>query len=264
MSFIGKNIKKIRTVRNLSQAGFAQLFNLARPSVGAYEEGRSEPKMETVVQIARHFGLSIDLLLTKELTVNELYGFDIFKQEMKQPPLLTKVASATPATAPTVLVKANQALEYIVKHHQKAYLEGLPVVHFPVELKHTGRAFEQSGSEMQYREGGIFNSDVLLGELVEPAEYQNSKPGQVYVAVLQSSIVVRRLKETPANDQLKLKADNPDYPLLDLPLKEVLELWEVRGVFSTRLKAPAQVEERLNLLEQTVQQLNKRLTALEK
>ena len=34
MSFIGKNIKKIRTVKNLSQAGFAQLFNLARPSVG--------------------------------------------------------------------------------------------------------------------------------------------------------------------------------------------------------------------------------------
>ncbi|MCZ6899785.1 MAG: transcriptional regulator, partial [Bacteroidetes bacterium] len=34
MSYIGKNIKKIRTIKKLSQAQFAQLFNLARPSVG--------------------------------------------------------------------------------------------------------------------------------------------------------------------------------------------------------------------------------------
>ncbi|MBC8084861.1 MAG: helix-turn-helix transcriptional regulator, partial [Hymenobacter sp.] len=81
MSYVGKNIRKIRTVKKLSQAAFAELFGLARPSVGAYEEGRSEPKMETLIQIAQHFGLSVDLLLTKELTVNELYNFDIFKPQ---------------------------------------------------------------------------------------------------------------------------------------------------------------------------------------
>ncbi len=263
MSFIGKNIKKIRTVKNLSQAGFAQLFNLARPSVGAYEEGRSEPKMETVVQIARQFGLSIDLLLTKELTINELYGFDIFKQELKPAPALIKVAPST--TAPeTVLVKASQTLEYIVQRHEKSFLEQLPAVYFPVELKNTGRAFEQAGSEMQYRETGISPGDVLLGELVPSEKYESLSPGQVYVVVLQSSMLVRRLQEAPVNDILKLKADNPDYKQIELPLKEVLEIWEVKGVFSSRLKAPAQTEERLSTLEQTVQQLQDRLKALEK
>ncbi|MBK0402597.1 LexA family transcriptional regulator [Adhaeribacter sp. BT258] len=263
MSFIGKNIKKIRTVRNLSQAGFAQLFNLARPSVGAYEEGRSEPKMETVVQIARQFGLSIDLLLTKELTVNELYGFDIYKQELKQAPSLKKIANPTPAPE-TVLIKAAQTLEYIVNRHEKKFIESLPVVHFPVDLKNIGRAFEQPGSEMQYLETGIFPGDLLLGELVEPENYCDVIPGKVYVVVLQSSLLIRRLAEVVSGETLQFKADNPEYNLVTLPVKEVLEIWEVRGVFSSRLKAPALVEERLIVLEQVVQQLNDRIKALEK
>ncbi|MFC5269964.1 XRE family transcriptional regulator [Adhaeribacter terreus] len=262
MSFIGKNIKKIRTVKNLSQAGFAQLFNLARPSVGAYEEGRSEPKMETVVQIARHFGVSIDLLLTKELTVNELYGFDLYKQELKNAPSLIKVAFTSLAPE-TVLVNAENIQEYIFHRNEKTFLEQLPVVHFPVTFKSIGRAFEHTGSEMQYRECGIFNGDLLLAELVEPSAYDALMPGLVYILVLQSSFLVRRLQEVTAEGKLKLKADNPDYGLSEIPFTEILEIWEVRGVFSTRLKAPTQLEDRLNMLEQTVMQLNNRLKALE-
>ena len=52
MSFIGKNIRKIRTIKKLSQADFAKIFELARPSVGAYEEERAEPKVDTIIQIA--------------------------------------------------------------------------------------------------------------------------------------------------------------------------------------------------------------------
>jgi transcriptional regulator with XRE-family HTH domain len=265
MSFIGKNIKKIRTVKNLSQAAFAQLFNLARPSVGAYEEGRSEPKMETVVQIARQFGLSIDLLLTKELTVNELYHFDIFKKELAKEPALIKIAEPVATLLPQIrLVRADKTLEYIVKRHEQAYLEQLPPVNFPVTLQHEGRAFEQAGSEMQHRGQGISNGDILLGELADPKEYRNLTPGLVYVVVLQSSVVTRRLLEVSAKGKLKLKADNPDYNLLEIAAKDVLEIWEVRGVFSTKLKVPGLVDERLALLETTVQQLNQRLKNLEK
>ena len=82
MSHIGQNIKRIRSVKGLSQAKFAELFNLARPSVGAYEEGRAEPKIQTVVDIAHYFGLSIDVLLTKELTVNDLYHLNMVNQKL--------------------------------------------------------------------------------------------------------------------------------------------------------------------------------------
>ncbi|MCT4664705.1 MAG: helix-turn-helix domain-containing protein [Flavobacteriales bacterium] len=72
MSTFGKNIKKIRKAKNLSQLAFAELFDLKRPTLGAYEEDRSMPKIDTVIRIANHFGISIDILLTQEVTINQL------------------------------------------------------------------------------------------------------------------------------------------------------------------------------------------------
>ncbi|MEP5132314.1 helix-turn-helix domain-containing protein, partial [Nonlabens ulvanivorans] len=76
MSFFGKNIKKIRGIKSLSQQAFADLFDLKRGTLGAYEEGRSEPKIETIIKIANYFSISIDDILTAELTVNQLLKFN--------------------------------------------------------------------------------------------------------------------------------------------------------------------------------------------
>jgi len=75
MSFIGKNIKKIRTTKGLNQTDFGKIFNLTRGSIGSYEEGRAEPKIETLKQIAKKFSISLDRIITTELTVNQLSGF---------------------------------------------------------------------------------------------------------------------------------------------------------------------------------------------
>jgi transcriptional regulator with XRE-family HTH domain len=75
MSLIGKNIKKIRTTKGLNQTDFGKIFNLTRGSIGSYEEGRAEPKIETLKHIAKKFSISLDLLITTELTVNQLSGF---------------------------------------------------------------------------------------------------------------------------------------------------------------------------------------------
>ena len=39
LSYIGENIRKIRQVKRISQADFASIFNLARPSVGRLRRG---------------------------------------------------------------------------------------------------------------------------------------------------------------------------------------------------------------------------------
>ena len=76
MSFFGKNVKKIRGVKRLSQQAFADIFLLKRATLGAYEEGRSEPKIDTIIKVANHFSISIDVMLTKEITVNQLLRFN--------------------------------------------------------------------------------------------------------------------------------------------------------------------------------------------
>ena len=256
MSNVGKNIRKLRTVKKLSQAAFAELFGLARPSVGAYEEGRSEPKMETLIQIAQHFGLSVDLLLTKELTINELYHFDIFKEQLQQPPLAPEaVAKADRAQNVTPLVYRNRALEYIVHHHDPAFVEALPWLQVPHQLAGPTRAFEVSGADMLLHRQGLRHQDIVLCSRVDKAK-PHLKTGNVYVFVTQSKILIRRLAEPLENDQLlRLRADNPDYGSQELELTQALEVWEVRGVFTTHLRAPALLDERVADLERKVEEL---------
>ncbi len=73
MSYFGRNIRKIRNAKNISQTEFAKIFNLKRSSIGAYEEGRAEAKIDTIIAIADYFEISIDSLLVKELTLNEIF-----------------------------------------------------------------------------------------------------------------------------------------------------------------------------------------------
>ncbi|GAA4363642.1 hypothetical protein GCM10023185_32560 [Hymenobacter saemangeumensis] len=261
MSYVGKNIRKLRAVKKLSQAAFAELFGLARPSVGAYEEGRSEPKMETLIQIAQHFGLSVDLLLTKELTVNELYHFDIFKEQLqKEAPAPEVLAEADRKQHVTPLVYRNRALEYIVHHHDPAFIDSLPWVQMPHDLSGPTRAFEVSGADMLLHRQGLRHQDIVLCCRVDKAK-PTLHNGRVYAFVTQSKILIRRLAgRLPDGTTLKLRADNPDYGSQDLELTQALEIWEVRGVFTTHLRPPALLDERVAALERKVEALLERLS----
>jgi transcriptional regulator with XRE-family HTH domain len=258
MSYIGNNIRKIRTVKKLSQAAFAELFGLARPSVGAYEEGRSEPKMETLIQIAQHFGLSVDLLLTKELTVNDLYGFDIFQQDLQAAPAPAPVAVADQLSSVTPWVRADRVLEYIVHYHDKSFIDGLPALSFPHTLGPATRAFEIQGAEMQHQQQGLRHQDVVLCRRVDKAQ-PNLRPGRIYAFVTASRLLVRRLVEHRPEGQFKLRADNPDYGTQELGLEQALEIWEVKAVFTNHLRPPSAMEERVSRLERQVEELLNRL-----
>ncbi len=76
MSFFGKNIRKIRIAKKMTQTEFAELFELKRTALGSYEEGRAEAKVDTVIKVADYFKLSLDQLLRKELTINEIFHFN--------------------------------------------------------------------------------------------------------------------------------------------------------------------------------------------
>jgi len=262
MSYVGKNIRKIRTVKKLSQAAFAELFGLARPSVGAYEEGRSEPKMETLTRIAHHFGLSVDLLLTKELTVNELYNFDIFQPKEAEQTTDEALAEADKKRHVTPLVYRNRALEYIVQHHNPAFIDALPWLQLPHNLTGPTRAFEVSGADMLLHRQGLRHQDIVLCCRMNKAQPQLQK-GRVYVFVTQGKILIRRLVERLSDGSLRLRADNPDFGTQDLELAQALEIWEVKGVFTTHMRPPALLDERVAELERKVERLLERLSVEE-
>lgn len=86
-SILARNLRKLRSFKNLNQTEFAELFELNRPTIGSYEEGRSEPKLVTLQRIASYFKLTMDDLFSKELTVNQIAGFDTSVLKKKQEPI---------------------------------------------------------------------------------------------------------------------------------------------------------------------------------
>jgi transcriptional regulator with XRE-family HTH domain len=165
MSFVGKNIKKIRSVKNLNQSDFADLFQLKRASIGAYEEGRAEPKIATLIEIAKHFGISTDELLNKELSVNDLYHFDIFKKDYLQ----NEGHNLRPSKMPVSM----SAVYYISAEKRADYFKGKDLEFFtklnlPIpSLQSDYVAFEPSAGLPWINEHGKIIDLLIVRELKE-------------------------------------------------------------------------------------------------
>lgn len=159
----------------------------------------------------------------------------------------------------TPLVYLNRALEYIVHHHDPVFIDALPWVQMPHQLTGPTRAFEVSGADMLLHRQGLRHQDIVLCCRVNQAK-PNLQTGRVYVFVTQGKILIRRLAgRVPDSQTLKLRADNPDYGSQDLELTQALEIWEVKGVYSTHLRPPALLDERVAALERKLEALAERL-----
>ena len=83
---LGARIAALRRQRNMSQGALAAMLNISPSAVGMYEQGRREPSLELLVEMARIFGVSADYLLTGSPAERERQAL----QEM----LLDRVAAA--------------------------------------------------------------------------------------------------------------------------------------------------------------------------
>ena len=61
---MGARIAALRRQAGMSQAALAQQLGCSASAVGMYEQGRREPPVDLLVQMARLFGVSTDYLLT--------------------------------------------------------------------------------------------------------------------------------------------------------------------------------------------------------
>ena len=237
----------------------AEMFSLARPSIGAYEEGRAEPKIETLVQISKKFNLSIDGIINKELTVNDLMSFSTINEKLEQThsKLWTKDTKGHPVPERTgiSLVTIDKYTDYQVNFKNHDRLDRFKKIDLPITFKGQSLAFEMNGSEMEYNQQGLHHGDILL---CQKANKNIIQTGKVYTVLTKSKIFTRRLYEV--NDEIiRFQSDDPNYTVLEDKIEDIIELWEVKGVFSTYLEPPKMIEERVMLLEKRMAELEKKL-----
>ena len=61
---LGQRIAALRRQAGLNQAELARQLRVSPSAIGMYEQGRREPSLDTLVAMARIFGVSLDYLAT--------------------------------------------------------------------------------------------------------------------------------------------------------------------------------------------------------
>lgn len=73
--YFAENLRYLRNERGLTQVQLAKELGVTRSRIGSYEEKRSEPSLEVVVQIAEYFGTPVDLFITMNLVGSKQKAF---------------------------------------------------------------------------------------------------------------------------------------------------------------------------------------------
>ncbi len=247
MSFFGKNIKKIRGIKSLSQQAFADLFGLKRGTLGAYEEGRSEPKIETIIKIANHFSISIDDILTSELTVNQLLKFNdsltLTPEELQREQF---------AHVPCITEKT--AADYIEYYDNEAFIADLPQLTLPINTEKEFIAYTVTNLELTKHDKGFYPKDVVIGEKVPKNVVSKLNNGTIVLAVTDQQLILRKLYVT--SEGLVLRADHKNIQDIVIDKKSLNQLWRIRYVFFRRIpEFSDSMEDKLALLEMQMREI---------
>ena len=71
---LGLRIAALRRSAKLSQAELAKKLKISPSAVGMYEQGRREPALDVLAEMAQIFGVSIDFLVTGKAANPQEYG----------------------------------------------------------------------------------------------------------------------------------------------------------------------------------------------
>lgn len=218
MSHFGRNIKKLRRLKSMSQTELADLIGLKRGALGAYEEGRSEPKVETIIHTANYFSIPIDGLLTRELSINELLNFntDLTTDESQ----LRKVYPKIP-----FITKSNYS-DYLAYYNKDNFISKMPYMEWPVDdSSKTYRFYEITDLEMSNNQGGLYPKDIILLEKLNLDHLVHSAKA----LVLYDDLKFRNIQVE--DDLVLLKADHPMIEDISVSISEIKEVWGLVGIY---------------------------------
>lgn len=258
MSTISGNIKHLRKQHQWTQGDFADRIGIKRSLVGAYEEGRADPRLNNLLNMSKVFRVSVDHLLTKDLTRMDLNAIEALNEATGD----MKVLSITVDREDKEfidLIPQKASAGYLNGYADPQYLEELPKFQLPNLPKNaTYRAFEITGDSMLPIRPGT----VVIGQYAEGLS--NIRNGRCYIILSkEEGIVYKRVFDyTQEHGQLFLVSDNKAYSPYRIDAADVIEIWEAKAFISTDI--PESTEDDLNFddLKDIVLELQKEIIKL--
>ncbi len=226
MKIIAKNIKHLRALKKLSQEALAEELNITRSRIGSYEENRSAPTIEILIKFSDYFKIPIDILLRNDLTKSKESSFiEIGNQRVLFPIV---VDSENENLIEVVPIKTSAG--YLAGYDDPEYIEQLQKIKLPFLPTGKHRAFPIKGDSMLPMKDGAF----VIGRFIEGRNEIVS--GKTYVLItLNEGMVYKRVENhIEKKGTLKLISDNKAYQAYEIPINEVMELWEFTCSINTQ------------------------------
>lgn len=216
MSILSENMRHLRGQQKYAQQKIADDLLITRGRYAKYEDGSSEPPIEILIRLSKYYRISIDLLVSLDLSKYSL------EKMMKLPDNRTILPI-------TVDEKGENKIEIIPEKAQMGYLQGysdpeyiekLQTISLPFLRNGKFRAFPASGDSMPPFKNGTF----IVGKYVESVN--DLKTNKTYIFITQNEGVVYKRFEKKTSRNITVSSDNPLYKPYEIRLSELVEIWE--------------------------------------
>jgi transcriptional regulator with XRE-family HTH domain len=225
-TYFSQNLRFLRNnlSEKTSQEKFAEKIEIKKPTLGAYESGRAEPKYVDLIKLAAYYHVNIGDLLTKDLSKQPLE--QNVKTETNLRVLATTVNTANEDNIEFVPIKAVAG--YVKGYGDLNFIETLPVFQVPfLSQEKKYRLFPIEGDSMlPLKEGSL-----VFAEYVE--DWKNIKNGTVCIIVTKDEGIVLKKVFNYLNDKnlLVLKSTNERFAPYAVMGEDIKELWKFAGYF---------------------------------
>ncbi|MBU3012261.1 XRE family transcriptional regulator [Polaribacter vadi] len=226
MNILSKNIKHLRTLKKLTQESLAEELHVTRSRISSYEENRSSPTIDFLIDFSNYFSIPIDIIIKNDLTKAK----DVSFIEVGNQRVLFPITVDQDNENLIEIVPAKASAGYLLGYDDPEYIEQLEKIKLPFLPTGKHRAFPIKGDSMLPMKDGSY----LVAEFVE--DIKNAKSGVSYIVVTKDDgMTYKRLyNEIEENDSFLLKPDNPTYQPYHVPVSEVLELWKFTCSINTQ------------------------------
>jgi len=223
---IQANIKHLRALKKLSQERFADELNWTRSIVGSYEEGRSEPPIDRLIDLSNYFNIPIDILVKNDLRKAKDTSFI----EVGNRRVLFPVTVNENNEDLIEIIPAKASAGYLSGYDDPEYIEQLQKIKLPFLPTGTHRAFPIKGDSMLPVKDGAF----VVAKFIE--DVNDIKSGRTYVILTKDDgLVYKRVYLTDdAEMNLVLSSDNKSYQPYLISKEAILELWEFTCCINTQ------------------------------
>ena len=224
MKYIQSNIKFLRSQKKMSQERFAEELGWTRSIVGSYEEGRSEPPIDRLIELSKYFEIPIDILIKNDLLLAKNTSFI----EVGNKRVLFPITVNENNEDLIEIVPAKASAGYLAGYADPEYIEQLQKIKLPFLPTGTHRAFPIKGDSMLPVKDGSF----IVAKFVE--DTFSIKNGRTYIILTKDDGLVYKRVYEKDNETFILSSDNKFYNPYEVKKEDILELWEFTCCINTQ------------------------------